>query len=262
MPMTPHAASLPDTTPDITEDALLGGRVIVRQPARGYRVAVDPVMLAAAVPARAGETVLDAGSGVGTAALCLAARVSGVRITGIERAGAPAALARENARRNGADIAVVQGDIANPPAELVPGSFDHVMCNPPFLPAAHGHPPPDGQKRAATREQDIGLADWIVFALLMLKRKGTLTMIHRADRLDAVLASLFGPFGDIAVFPLWPKPVTDVNDATAAKRVIVRARKGVASPLTLLPGLVLHRPDGSYTEDAERVLRGGEGLVL
>ncbi|MEQ8195071.1 MAG: methyltransferase [Rhodospirillales bacterium] len=248
-----------------SEDAVLGGRVTICQPAAGYRAAVDPVLLAAAVPARAGDKVLDAGAGVGTAALCLAARVSGVRLAGIERDETSAELAAHNAKINGADIEIVRGDIVAPPPALQPGSFDHVMCNPPYLSEAHGHPPPEARKKAATREE-AKLEDWIAFAQLMLKRKGTLTMIYRADRLDALLAALYGAFGDIAVFPLWPKSAADGNgnpeNAKAAKRVIVRARKGLSSPLALLPGLVLHKPDGAYTPEAERILRGGEGLVL
>ena len=69
---------------DLTDDALLGGRLRFQQPARGYRVAIDPVLLAAAVPASSGARVLDVGAGTGAASLCLAARAPECQIVGLE----------------------------------------------------------------------------------------------------------------------------------------------------------------------------------
>ena len=247
---------------DISEDALLEGRVRIRQPREGYRAAIDPVLLAAAVPAKPKQKILDAGAGVGTVSLCLAARISGLAITALENNPALATLAVENAKLNGVDVAVVEGDIAALPSKITPGSFDHVMANPPFLPETHGHPSPDDIKRAATREIKVGIEGWIACAHMALKHKGTFTLIHRADRLDAILAAVSINFGDIGVFPLWPKSAADADDPQDAKRVIIRARKGLASPLRLLPGLVLHQADGAYTAAAEKILRGGAEIIL
>jgi tRNA1(Val) A37 N6-methylase TrmN6 len=236
-------------------DALLGGRVRLLQPEAGYRAAIDPVLLAAAVPARAGEHVLDAGMGVGAAAFCLAARV-GCRVTGIEREPALAALARENAAGNeAARVEVIEGDILAPPPALPRAGFDHVMANPPFQEPG-GTLSPHALKAVANVEGAATLADWIGFALAMARPKATLTFVHRADRLEALLAALSGRAGEIVLFPLWPKP------GAAAKRVLVRARKGSAAPTRLAPGLVLHRAEGGYTEAADAVLRGGAALEL
>jgi len=245
----------------ISEDAVLGGRVKIRQPREGYRAAIDPILLAAAVPAKRHHKVIDAGTGVGTAALCLAARVPDVSITAIENNPMLAELARENVILNNVDIMVLDGDITAPPAAMTSGTFDHVMANPPYLPEANGHPSPHRLKRAATHETHVGLAGWVAFALHALKHKGTFTLIHRADRLDAALGALSGSFGDIGVFPLWPKVTKGETKPQEAKRVILRARKGVASPLRLLPGLVLHETDGAYTPQAESILRGGQGII-
>jgi len=122
--------------------------------------------------------------------------------------------------------------------------------------AAIGSAPATVEKAAATIEGEADLGEWIRFGLVMLRAKGTLTLIHRADRVDAVLAHLAGRAGEVTVFPLWP------GAGQPASRVLVRARKQVASPAKLCAGLTLHGPDGRFSEDAEAVLRGGAGLVL
>jgi len=139
--------------PDLpcSEDTLLGGRVKLRQPRHGYRAAIDPVLLAAAVPAGDGDTVLDIGCGAGAASLCLASRVEGCRITGIETQRDLVHLANDNVALNGffGRFVAVQGDLLHPPPRLEPGSFAHVMANPPFLESGLASPSPDMAKAAA-----------------------------------------------------------------------------------------------------------------
>jgi len=241
-----------------SEGTLLGGRVKLRQPVTGYRVAIDPVFLAAAVPALSGDRVLDVGCGVGAAALCVAARIVGCRVTGIERDRELVRLANDNIALNGLanQVSVMAGDLLAPPPRLEPGGFDHVLANPPHLAAGTATPPPDLARAAAHVEGEADLAAWIRFLLAMTRPKGSLTVIHRADRLDALLGQLSGRAGEIVVFPLWP------GAGKSAKRVILRARKGIAAPTRLAPGLILHEPDGRYTAAAEAVLREGAGLTL
>lgn len=250
----------------VTEDRLLGGRVRLRQPATGYRAAIDPVFLAAAVPpsgpvSGGPRAVLDLGCGVGAAALCLLARLPDVTVTGLEVQAELAALARDNAALNGwaRRFTVVEGDLADRTVSAAtrpaPGGFDEVLCNPPHQPAGTAAAP-DPAKATATREGAATLDDWVAAALAHLRPKGWATFIHRADRLDDVLAALHGRTGGGIVFPLWPKP------GAPARRVLVRARKGARAPLTLAAGLVLHAEDGRYTDAAQRVLRDGHGLEL
>lgn len=251
--MTVPASDLP-----CSEDTLLGGRVKLRQPRHGYRAAIDPVLLAAAVPAGDGDTVLDIGCGAGAASLCLAARVEGCRITGIESQRDLVHLANDNVALNGlfGRFVAVQGDLLNPPPRLEPGSFAHVMANPPFLESGAASASPVAAKAAANIEGAADLAAWVRFALLMTQPKGSVTFIHRADRMEQLLAHLSGRAGEIVVFPLWP------GQDKPAKRIVLRARKSVATPTRLTPGLVLHEPDGRYTAAAEAVLRGGAALQL
>jgi tRNA1(Val) A37 N6-methylase TrmN6 len=238
----------------VTADALLGGRVRFTQPAAGYRAAIDPVLLAATVPEDFAGSLADLGCGAGAAALCVAARVPGARITGIERDAALAALAAENAQANGVTdrVTIVAADIRA--ADLPAGSFGWAIANPPYLEAARADVSPSPRRQAATVEDEAALADWIAALLRLVRPKGTLALIQRADRLADILAALRGEAGEIVVFPLWPRA------GAPARRVLVRARKGIATPLRLAAGLVLHEGE-RYSAAAQAVLTGA-GLEL
>ena len=236
---------------ETSEDALLDGAVVLRQPMRGFRVAIDTVLLAAAVPARAGETVFEPGAGCGAAALCLARR-TGCNVVGIEPQADLVALAADNVRRNGLDahVSVLAGALGAALPAAAAGPFDHAMANPPYRPAGQGTRPPDDARAAAHVEGETDLNAWIAAMLAPLRPKGTLTLVHRADRLDAILAALDGRAGGVVIFPFWPRA------GVPARRVVVRARKGVRTPLVLAPGLALHQTDGRFTAEADAVLRG------
>ncbi len=256
----PAAPASTEATPKdaVSEDHLLGGRVRLSQPVEGYRAAIDPVFLAAAVPAEPGDSLLDLGCGAGAASLCLLARVPETRVTGLDIQAEWVRLAGENGRANGwgGRFLPLTGDVARPPPRLAPGSFDHVLCNPPQLVAERARPAADPGRDLANREGAARLGDWVATALAMVRPKGTVTFIHRADRLDDLLSAFAGRAGELVVFPLWP------GAGKPAKRVLVRARKGAATPLRLAPGLVLHRADGGFTGAAEAVLREGRGLEI
>jgi len=236
---------------DTSPDELLDGRVHLYQPADGYRVAVDPVLLAAFTDARPGERVLDIGTGTGAATLCLAVRVPSARLIGLEGNDALADIAARNVALNGrqSQVIVMRGDLMRPPPALGPGSFDRVMMNPPYLRAGTASVPPNPLKAAANVEGEARLADWLGFAAVMLKARGTLTLVHRADRLDEILALLHPRFGGIVVFPVWPRA------GEAAKRVLVQATRDARAAATLAAGLILHEPGGSFTPQAEWILR-------
>jgi len=166
-------------------------------------------------------------------------------------------LAADNAALNdvAGRVAAIAGDLLSPPPRLAPGSYDHVMANPPFLdPAAATLP--RGAKAVSNAEGAADLAAWVRFSLAMVRPKGMLTFVHRADRIEALLAQLNGRAGEIVLFPLWAGP------GKPAKRVLVRARKDIGTPTRLAPGLVLHEADGRYTRAAEALLRDGAALEL
>jgi tRNA1(Val) A37 N6-methylase TrmN6 len=240
----------------LTEGTLLGGRVRYRQPAQGFRTGIEPVLLAASIPARPGETVLEGGTGAGAGLLCLAARVPGLRGIGVERDPALAALARANAEANGmVGLDIRADEVASLPAGL---AWDHAFANPPYH-TAPGTPSPDARRLAAKRAAESVWADWPRALASGLRARGTLTLIGPAAALPEMLAVFSAAkCGSLTVLPLWPRA------GAAAKLILIRAVKGGRAPARLLAGLVLHESGqgGGYTEAAERVLRGGAALDL
>ena len=245
----------------LSEDAVLGGRLVLRQPRKGHRVGHDAMLLAAASSARPGDHVVELGAGVGAAGLAVARRVDDASVTLLEIDPALVALAHSNAEKNGlaGRVRSVCLDVTAAPAAFAKAGLDssaadHVLMNPPFNAAQN--PSPDPARCLAHAAGDDTLASWIGTAGRLLHRGGVVTLIWRADGLHAVLSALAEDFGAVTVLPVHPKP------QAPAIRVLLRAFKGARAPLTLLPGLVLADADGKPTAQAEAVLRDGALLAL
>jgi tRNA1Val (adenine37-N6)-methyltransferase len=246
--------TLPLEDEDQTDGHLLDGRIRYVQPRQGFRSGIEPVLLAAAIPAREGERVLEGGSGAGAALLCLAARVPNLCGVGIERDPALALLANRNASANGyTGLEFITADIVSPP---VLGVFDHACANPPYH-AAGSTPSPDASRRVAKQGDPGLLATWAAALAACLRPRGTLTFILPAALLpwamDAFAAAGCQP---AAALPLWPKA------GVTAKLLLLRGITGGRTPFRLLPGLVLHRPDGAFTDETEAILRGAQPIPL
>jgi tRNA1(Val) A37 N6-methylase TrmN6 len=253
--MTVEMAAQADRT---SEDALLGGRLTLRQPLRGHRFGHDAVLLAAAVPGRAGQHAIELGAGVGAAGLALARRVDGLAVILVELDAQLTALAAENAAHNGLAerVRAICLDATDMTAFAAAGialsSADHVLMNPPFNPPHNVSP--DRARRLA-RSASLGtLSAWVDTAARLLRPGGILTLIWRADGVADVLATLANGFGAIAVLPLHPRP------GAGAIRVLVRATKASKAPLAVLPGFILAGVDGKPTAQVEAILRGGAAL--
>ncbi|NVO56584.1 methyltransferase [Rhodobacteraceae bacterium B1Z28] len=245
---------------DLTCNDFLGGRVRLLQPVSGYRAGVDPVLLAASVSATSGQSVLELGCGAGAAILCLAARVTGLQVTGVEVQPAYAELARRNAAENQVPLEVIDADLGVLPSDLRQRQFDHVIANPPYY-RSGAHSPASDQGRSVALGEQTPLADWIEVAAKRLAPRGYLHMIQKADRLPDMLSACAGRLGAIQVLPLCPR------QNRSAELVILRARKGGRAAFQLHAPLFLHRGeqhvrDGeSYTSEVSAVLRDGEALL-
>jgi tRNA1(Val) A37 N6-methylase TrmN6 len=246
----------------ITQDAVLGGRLRLRQPKRGHRVGHDAILLAAATGARSGDHVVDLGAGVGGAGLALAARVPGLHLTLVEIDAVLCGLAVENIALNGfaeRARAVVGNaeDVAGlAAAGLAPGSIDRILMNPPFNSAARHQGSPDRRRHSAHVAERGLLARWVAAAHALLKPAGTLTLIWRADGLPEVRDALAGIFGGIGVLPVLPR------EGAEAIRVLVRAAKGGQGAEVAYPALALNDGQNKPSAAAEAVLRSGQALPL
>jgi len=246
---------------DLTKDKFLSGALEIMQPKVGFRAGVDSVFLAASVPARSGDTVLELGCGAGVASLCLASRVQGVVLTGVEQQSDYADLARRNAIANGQKMAIHHTDLRELPPELLRESFDHVIANPPYYLRDRGTAASDTGREAALGET-TPLVDWIDVATRRLKPKGYLTVIQDAERLPALLRAIDGRLGSIKVLPLVPRI------GRPAHLIVLQARKGGRAAFQLLAEMVMHQGiahDGdkeSYSPHINAVLRSGAALPL
>lgn len=240
---------------DLTVDAFLGGKVMLHQPRFGYRAGVDPVLLAASVPAKSGQKVLELGCGAGAAILCLNARVPGLKLTGVERSEVYSGLAQQNGQEV---LKVITADLTAMPLALRQEQFDHVLANPPYYDRAASVRSEDPQKEAAMGEA-TPLADWVKIAAKRLAPKGLLHFIHKAERLPDLIRALPHDMGSIEVLPITARA------GRQADRVILRARKSGRAAFRLhAPCLMhlgdIHKDGDQYTPAIRAVLRDGAAL--
>ena len=249
----------PLPVPDVHRDAFLGGKIHILQPVSGYRAGIDPVLLAASIPAKPGDTVLELGCGGGVASFCLAARVPDLMLTGLELQPYYAGLAQKNARENGITFDVVTGDLSDMPDTLRQRQFTHVLANPPYFDRDASTPARD-QGREMAMGEATPLSAWVAAAAKRAAPKGTVTFIHRADRLPELLQAMMQHLGSLEVLPLIPRA------GKPARLVLIRGQKNGRAAFRLHHGWVLHAGHGhdgdreNYTPPTACILREGAAL--
>jgi len=245
----------------LTRNDFLNGALKIWQPEQGYRAGIDPVLLAASVPAKAGQSVLELGCGAGVASLCLSRRVGGLQVVGVEVQPLYTALAMRNAKENELEVEVVTADLRDLPSTVRQRSFHHVMANPPFFDRAHGSSASD-DGREVGRGETVDLDAWIDAACRRLRPSGLATFIQRAERLPEMAGLMVRRFGDIRILPIAPR------EGRAARLVLVQGQKGARGQARLLAPLILHEgtkhlADGDdYSMRAREILRNGACLSL
>ncbi len=247
---------------DLTQDGFFDGKLKFWQPKQGYRAATDPVYLAAAVPAKAGQSVLELGCGVGVALGCLCWRVPGLNAEGLEIQKQYLELAQMNFLENQLSIEVLEGDLAEMPKILRMKNFDHVIANPPFFSQFAHTAPADSGKSLAHMAGPETTENWVNTAIKRLKPGGLLTMIHRSESLPEILRAVGNKAGDIRVLPIASRV------GNPARRVIFQAKKNAHGPMILLAPLIVHKgarhgdANDGYSSRSAEILRQGAGLPL
>ena len=244
-----------------TRDAFLGGRLVVSQPAGGFRAGLDSVLLGAAAR-RTAQRLLDLGAGAGTAALVALADLELATATLVEIDPAMVALAVANLAANGCaargrvlalDLTARGG--ARAEAGLLADHYDSVIANPPFFDPGRGSAP--SEARAGARHmRPEALDSWVKAAATHAAPDGEVIFVHAATALPALLAAFGQRFGAVTVLPLLPR------EAQPAHRVLIRGIKGSRAPFTLLAARALHEPEGrAFRPEFEAIFRGTARLI-
>ena len=241
-------------------DAFLGGKIRLFQPLNGYRANSDSILLAAAVDAKKGQSILELGCGIGAVLFSLMSRVDALQVVGVEIQKKYAQLALRNAEHNGFKADILHCDITDIPNEYKQINYNHVVLNPPFFNQNSSMKSGQLDKDLSKRESGISLNTWLNVAIRRCAPKGEVVIMHRATRLTEILKSFDGRLGDIKILPI------SSFEGTPATRIIIKGKKGSASPLSILAPFVLHNVKGedriieTYTISAERILREGRPL--
>lgn len=242
---------------NITKDKLLGGRVTIFQPQKGYRAAIDPVLLAASVRLSANMSILDLGIGTGAVSLCLKARSPSCSITGFDNNPEYLKLARASFAENGMEVELIEGDVASPPPTLEKGSFDAVVANPPYYDEkAYSASPAKGKN--LSHATPVPFESWVAAARRFLRKDGEFYVIFPAARKKSFLLTLEGHFSEISLIRLLPKA------GNSPKRLIAIAKgqKETRTAISEVGSFVLHLPNGDYTLEAHAVLWEGQELTI
>ena len=246
-----------------SRDELTLGALSLDQPEEGPRVNADTILLASYVRdtfsgARGGRDALDLGCATGAVALILARRFPGLTsIKGLDIQGELVRLANENARRNGLQdrVSFVEGDLRRIREVFPPQSFDVIVSSPPYEAPGSGRLSSSRSEMMARQEVSCTLDELIAACACLLRNRGRLYLVFKAERLCGLLSTL-------SRRGLEPKRCRLVHPLKGRKAsvVLVEALRGGRPGMIVEPPLFVHDDDGAYTEEFLSAYRE-EGLA-
>lgn len=236
---------------EITLDCLRRFGLTIAQPLQGYRFSLDALLLADFVSCSDSVRIMDLGTGSGIIPLILCRRFVAATAVGIDSNGAMSELARENTLRNGlaGRIEIVPHDILDVKTLFPVSSFDGVTANPPFRTPESGRISPRAGRDTARHESTTGIAGFLSAAKYLVKPAGRIWFIYHPDRLAEFIhqASIL----NLSLLRLRMVHGAITSPAKIFLAELAKARKGAT---TVLPPLVIHDEDGSYTPEARLIL--------
>ncbi len=247
---------------DASEDKFLGGKLAISQLKSGYRAGNDPVLLAASLSLKPGQTLLDLGCGVGTAFLCALARETSIKVTGIELQKELSDLAIKNSARNKFVANIINCNVHKLSHHIGQKKFDHVILNPPFFYSKSGTLPQNRQKLLSKFVKEGELKSWLLVAMKRLKPKGEISLISRTDTLGLVLGVLEKKVGCIKILPI------SSFENELSSRLIISGKLGAKGNLSLFFPLIMHRKavdktgKNFFTSEAESILYKGNSIAF
>jgi tRNA1(Val) A37 N6-methylase TrmN6 len=238
-------------TENETVDSILGGRLKLVQPRRGYRFSVEAVLLGSFARAANRDRVLELGAGCGVISIVIAALFKPRQVAAIEIQPALAQLIARNAALNGLPMVAARfADLRERKIEgITPAGFDLVVANPPYRARETGRESPDEGRRLARGESAGTLQDFVAAAARYARHGGRTAFVFSAERSAELIALLRS-------HSLEPKRIRFVHPRAAkpASAVLIEARKGAGVEVVVEPPLIIYSRKGAYTKDARRLL--------
>ena len=241
---------------NVTKNKILNGGLELFQPKDGFRFGLDSILLYASVGKY--ENCIELGSGVGVVLISLAKRFPKSRLLGIEKNKELIEIAKKNIKLNNLEHLNIDYYCLDLKAKKflseLNNTFDRVVMNPPYFNVNSVLSSKNKSKVYSRYEEDI--YSWFEAAYDKLKPKGYLNFIFRSDYLNIAMGCLSEKWGDIKLYPLWPMK------GKKAKLTLIQAKKDSKSSVNLLPGLILHNNDGSYTRACSDILNNKSYIIL
>jgi tRNA1(Val) A37 N6-methylase TrmN6 len=230
---------------EITKDFIFNGAISLYQPKHGYRVAIDPLVLASIVEIKKNQTVLDVGCGVGTISLILKYFDKSQTVTSLDIDSFMTDLCRKNSEINNLPLNIINCGVDF--NILKDKNFDCVVTNPPFYNPSNFR---SSEKKFVANFETIDIKSWISFCMKRLKDKGNFYIIHIPEKLDDILAALRNSAGKIEIIPIY----SHANQF--ARRIIIKCKKGSKEPLKISPGIISHKENNEYSDLLTAILSG------